>query len=177
MTNDLVTILPAEFFNQVMGAKDMNPLALEALRKYPDILSSRLIIMPMICKSQFTLYAVSNPMGIIKSDHLSRGVPFMMNLHPGGEATRPKRKDTSRRLRLFLNKLAEFDTDLCVTKKPFTSKNLQMVEPRGKTYRTSSISLNLSGMKLTVVYIRPCQFPNNTALRITASRYSNWFMR
>ena len=135
MDNEWVTILPAEFFNQVISAKDLNPLALEALRKYPNILSSRLIIMPLICKSQFSLYAVSNPMGIVNSDQLSRGVPFMMNLHPGSEATRPRVKDTSRRLRLFLNRLANFDTKLGVTNKPFTSLNMKMLEPRGKSRR------------------------------------------
>jgi hypothetical protein len=134
--DELVTILPSEFFGKVMNCHKVTPLAEQALRKYPDILSSRLIIFPLICKSQFTLFAVSNPLAVIKPELMSRGVPFMMNLHPGSESSRPKAKDASRRLRLLLNRLADRDMKVSSIKNPFTWSNLKMFSPRGKCYES-----------------------------------------
>ena len=50
-----------------------------------------------------------NPLAVIKPELMSRGVPFMMNLHPGSESSRPKEKDARRQLRLLFNRLADLD--------------------------------------------------------------------
>ena len=66
--------------------------------------------MPIICQGQAMIFAVINPIGLLFPENESRGIPCILSLHPGSEDGSPNLGSVSRRLRLFLNRVAQFDT-------------------------------------------------------------------
>ena len=105
----------------------------EAIRYYPNLLTTRMIVMPFMVEKHHSVIVMVNPLGVLDDDYAERGLSFMMLLDPSGN---PKKKLSSRiafRLRLFLNHLT-LKHKLNNTGRRFTSKTFKLYTPRGEFF-------------------------------------------
>ena len=105
----------------------------EAIRYYPNLLTTRMIVMPFMVETHHSVVVMVNPLGVLDDDYAERGLSFMMLLDPSGN---PEKKLSSRiafRLRLFLNHLT-LKHKLNKTGRRFTSKTFKLYTPRGEFF-------------------------------------------
>ena len=120
---DDVSIFPLDFLPQLLSG-DMNFVVREARKSHPCLMYSRWIILPVIHDGQATVFAVVNPIGLLVPEFAkTRGISFILSLHPGSKESAPDMSSVSRRIRLFLNKLASEDTSI-ISDVKFDYKNL-----------------------------------------------------
>ena len=145
--DDDVIIFPVNFLPQVLTGK-IDSVVVETLKVYPRLIYSRVIVLPIICDGQATVIAVINPIGIILPEFASRSVSVILSLHPGHDDTRPDLSNTARRLRLFFNKVVQYDTS-CNSDIKFSCRNLTIYGPNGKFINSFAILSNVRNVSLT----------------------------
>ena len=89
------------------------------------------LVFPLICQGQATVLIVVNPIGLLLQEYKSRGMSCILSLHPGSEDDNPNLSSILRRLRLFLNRVAQSDASFQSEVK-FHSRNLTCYQPNGK---------------------------------------------
>ena len=161
-----VIIFPVDFLPQVI-TNNVNSVVEEVLKKYPRFIYSRMIMLPVICDSQATIFTVINLIGVIQSEFTSRGISFILSLHPGPDDTRPNLSNISRRLRSFLNKAVQSNTN-CYSDVKFTYMNMKIYKPNGKLINFFAMLLNTCNMSFSFF---KCQ--SNIHVWIMGSQHSN----
>ena len=130
---DDASIFPLDFLPQVLSG-NMNFVVRKARKSHPHLMYSRWIILPVIHDGQATVIAVVNPIGLLVPEFAkTRGISFILSLHPGSKESAPNMSSVSRRIRLFLNKLASEDTSIASDVK-FDYKNLGYHKPEGEVF-------------------------------------------
>lgn len=105
----------------------------EAIRYYPNLLKTRMIVMPFMVETHHSVVVMVNPLGVLDDHYAERGLSFMMLLDPSGN---PKKTISSRiapRLRLFLKHLTTRHK-LDKTGRSFTAKTFKLYTPRGESF-------------------------------------------
>ena len=129
-----VSFFPTNFLEKVLYNKHDWSTSLElANQYYPELLTSRMIIMPFMEETHQSVLVLINPAGIIDDKYVDRSLSFMMLLDPSG---RPKKKLTrtiARRLRLFLKHLAIMK-NANTSDRTYTDETFKLYTPQGQFF-------------------------------------------
>lgn len=130
---------------QRLFSGNVKTVASETISIFPNILNTRMVIFPIMCKTQFTLIVAVNPRGVVDQYYQSRGASFIMCLNPGTPSIRPDLGLVSRRLRYFFNRIVESDSSVMRPTEKFNHINFKKAyEPVGEFLKSVILFLVLS---------------------------------
>ena len=128
--DDEAIMFPLDLLPQI-NSGDVRPVVDQVLEKYPCLIYCHMLVFPLICQGQATVFIVVNPIGLLLQEYKSRRISCILSLHPGSKDDNPNLSSVSRRLRLFLNRIAQSDA-LFQSEVKFNSRNLKCYQPIGK---------------------------------------------
>jgi len=104
--DETAVMFPVQFLSNLMTG-NMKHCVDEARDMYSNLLESNMIIMPITKKTLSATVALVNPNGIMTPEPNAGRSSFMLFLDPGNVVTPQDMSNIARRLRIFLNHLAQ----------------------------------------------------------------------
>ena len=104
--DDTVAMFPVQFLSNIMTG-NMKHCVDEARDMYSNLLKSEMIIFPFLRNTQSATVALVNPDSVMTQKSNAESSSFVLFFYPGNVVTPQDMSNIARRLRIFLNCLAQ----------------------------------------------------------------------
>ena len=134
--NEQIATFPVHFVSELMSQAAPKS-SMRATSMYPDLLTCRMMVFPVMSHQRLSIVTVMNPIAAIDSQFKSRGIPAILFLQPcqsGADHTK-----VFNRIRLLLNRIRQSDSKYMSSQK-FNYRNLPVKTPTGEIAPYNNIS-------------------------------------